>query len=428
MKLIRRPFPLRRPPCLRLLFAALGLVATPARAELIYDNSGTSLNTFVSRLEEFGDEIDFAGSARTITEMTFQVFGERDLPDGASARFRLYRLNGPALRPPFPAVPSPGELVYQSPSIRLQAGAQPIRITDLAIDIPSRTVWTVEFQGTTSRNGERAGLQVYHPPLVGRSFRDYWVRDTAGFTLFVLDGGVPANFAARFLAQPDPAVEFTTSQNPSGQTVLRVTGPIGSDQVVEVSNDLGNWRTLALVSLATNAVGTLTDPETPSPLTRYYRTRPSPHPGQSVLIQSIRLATNGAATLTLTGPRGSETFLEASSDRRNWATLGLLRFTGTTATYTDSEPAGAGPIRFYRTRRPSGHDPILVLQKIEKRGTGVVLLTCLGTPGTQGVAVEASPDLVTWTPIGTIRFDTPEATYLDAFPPAGTARFYRLRQ
>lgn len=420
MKLTRRP----------LLFfaAALGLVTAPTRAELIYDNSGTSLNTFVSRLEEFGDEIDFAGSARTITEMTFQVFGERDLPAGASARFRLYRLNGPILRPPFPAVPSPGEMVYQSPSIPIQPGAQPIRITDLAIDIPSRTVWTVEFQGTTASNGERAGLQVYHPPLVGRSFRDYWVRDTAGFTLFVLDGGVPANFAARFLAQPDPAVEFTTSLNPSGQTVLRVTGPIGSDQIVEVSQDLGNWRALALVSLATNSVATLTDPETPSPSTRYYRTRPSPHPGQTVLIQSIRRATNGAATLTLTGPRGSETFLEASADRLNWTTLGLVRFTETTAVYTDPAPAATGAIRFYRTRRDSGHDPILVLSKIEKSGGGAVLLTCLGSPGTQGVSVEASPDLATWTPIGTIRFDTPETTYLDAFPPAGTGRFYRLRK
>src|SRR5690606_3096816 len=131
----------------------------------------------------------------------------------------------------------------------IRPGVQPIRIEDLSIPLPESLTWTVQFFGTGTDAGQRAGLQVYHPPRIGRSFTDYWARDPEGFQLYVLSG-TPVSFAARFEAGPDPEVRLTLSRT-NGATRLGVTGPLGSEQIIQVSHDLRTWRTLDVVRLAT---------------------------------------------------------------------------------------------------------------------------------------------------------------------------------
>lgn len=421
----RPPLPRSRP--LQSVLSAFLLLAVtlPARAEVIYDNFANTLVSFVSRPEEFGDEIRFAGSARVITAMTFEIVGERDLPAEARAIFRIYRNNGPIPAPPDPAIPTPGELLYESDEIPLSPGIQTLRITDIEIAVPNVVIWTVEFHNTPQLAGERAGLQVYFPPAIGRTFRDYWVRDPDSFRLYLLGDGLPAAFGARFEAQPDPPILVHAALNPDGRPLLTVTGPIGSEHIVEASTDSRNWRALGVVSLATTNATTFLADRAPPGGEQFYRTRPSPFPGRTVLVKSIQRSEAGASLLTLEGPIGSETVIESSPNGQQWRPLDIVRFPQAVITYEDATPR-AGQHRFYRTRRPEHFGALYLIRSVVPQPDGTVVLTALGRPSIQTVTVEATSDYQTWTTVGTIRFNTEETTFVDS-DPAASGRIYRLR-
>src|SRR5690606_23715425 len=116
--------------------------------------------------------------------------------------------------------------------------------------------------------------------------KDYWVREPERFQLYILEG-VDVSFAARLEAQPDPPTEVSPMVETNGMPTLQITGPIGSDQLIEVSQDLSSWRVLGVVSLARTATNTFVDTETPAGTTRYYRARSSPYPGSTVVLKNI---------------------------------------------------------------------------------------------------------------------------------------------
>ena len=402
---------------------SLLLAAPLGHAELIYDNSANDLRAFLTRTEEFGDEVIFAGSARTVTAMSFQVFGEPALPPNAKVVFRLYRNGGPPR--PGSQAPTPSELLYQSEQIDVRRGVQVIRILDLQVNVPSTVTWSVAFVGTGTQAGTRAGLQIYHPPVIGRSFRDYWVREPDGWRLYA-QAGSSFSFAATFEALPDPEVRITTSAAAGGRTLLTLTGPIGSEQVVEASADTIHWRTVGLVSLATNSTGTLLAPPDASAAGYTYRARPSPNPGNTVLLQSIQRGPSGSTTVTFAGPPGSEHFLEVSGDQRRWTPVDILRFSSTNATYIDT--AAAPGARFYRTSRPYGDDPIYFIRGIRIRQDGATVITFVGTPSTTPLQVEGSAEFQVWTRLGSLQFTNPVVEFVDTQAPPQGRRFYRLRQ
>jgi hypothetical protein len=406
---------------------AVSLALTPVRAELIFDNSKNDLNLFLSRAEEFGDEIDFGGTARLVTSMAFQVFGENALPANAQARFRLYRANGPLPPAPEPQVPPPGDLLFQSPDVELRPGVQAVRIVDLSIPVPNRVMWTVEFLNLGSQAGQRAGLQVYHPPVVGRSFKDYWVKEPTRWRLYVLEAGKSASFAAQFEALPDPPVTLTAATGGDGRMVIRITGPVGSEQVLEHSFDNTAWLTIGSVSLLTTNAATFRAPLAYSGTNHYYRTRTSPSPGSTVFFQSIAQATNGGTLLNLVGPTNSQHIVEASTDRTAWSVLGTVRFgTNGLASFQDTNTVSGQ--KFYRTHRPSLLESFLAIRSIIRRPDGSTVLACTGTPTQRSVMVEASLDLVSWISIGAVSLTTGEADFIEPISPFGNRRFFRLRQ
>jgi hypothetical protein len=417
--------------CLGLLRALLIAWTMPvAVAELVYDNSANSLNIFLSRQEEYGDEVNLAGTARTLTVLEFQVVGETNLPAGATVVFRFYLNNGPFPPPPDPRIRPPGDLLYQSAAIPIRAGVQPIRIEDVLIPVPPRVsaTWTVQFSGTGTQAGERAGLQVYHPPVVGSSFKDYWVRDADRFRLYVLDENNGASFAARFEAEPDPPTRVIPVSATDGMSTLRIEGPIGSDQLVEVSRDLRSWRVVGVVTLATNAAGIFMDAEAATGMARYYRARSSPYPGSTVWLKGIRREADGSAVLTLVGPANSQHLLEVSTDGNAWSPQDIIQFSTTTAEYTDPGAKDGAALRFYRTSRPSETGPLYLIRQIERRSGGAAVLSCVGSPEEFDVNVEASEDLESWLPIGLVRFTSGEAAFTDLSAASAGLRFYRLRR
>lgn len=405
-----------------LLAVGLGLAA---RAELIYDNTTNYRATYVSLEEEFGDEIDFFGTARTISAMTFSVLGEANLPAEATARFRIYRNNGPLLPFDDVSIPTPGELLFESAEIPILPGVQTLRITDLAVPVPTNVTWTVLFRHMGTEPGTRAGLQVYHPPTVGASFRDYWVRALDGFQLQLLDGGVSASFAARFEAIPDPPTVLTATTSESG-TVVKVTGPIGTEHILETSTDGQHWRTLGTIRLLTTSEGSYFDTTTTDGLEHLYRIRLSPYPGSTVLLKEIKKSEDGTATLSFAGPRNTTHLLEVSEDRVHWRSIDVIYLFFGVATYKD--PIRSDRPRFYRTYHPTGHGPVYLIRGIRRDADGSVVLACSGLPDLNPVTVEATTDFVTWTPVGTLQFIVPQAEFRDAGAAANPGRVYRIRR
>ncbi len=425
---VSRPFPdvvrLGR----RLCFAVLGVLGIwnfAARAELIYDNTTNYRSEYLSLVEEFGDEIDFVGTARTISTMSFWVLGEDALPPSATAQFRIYRNNGPLLPFDSIAIPTPGELLFESVAIPILPGAQTLRITDIAVPVPTNVTWTVHFKGAGSEPGMRAGLQVYHPPTVGGSFRDYWVRGEDGFQLQLLEGGVSASFAARFEAIPDPPVVMTVTNTLEG-AVVRATGPIGTEHIVETSADGQHWRTLGTIRLLTTSEGNYFDTTNKGEEERFYRLRRSPYPGSTVVLKEIRATGPGKSTLSFSGPRNSTHILEASEDRVRWKAIDVIYFLFGVATYEDTIPPGVN--RFYRTYHPTGHGPVYLMRGIRPEADGSMVVAASGLPDLTPVTVEATTDFKTWTPLGPIQFITPRAEFRDTTAAQNPGRVYRIRR
>lgn len=254
-------------------FLFMALVKQKGGAEIIYDNSTNLQNQFITVPGEFGDEIAFGGSARVLSVIAFEVVGEANLGALARVRFRIYQNNGPIPPPPEPQFPSPGELLYQSNEITVRPGVQPIRIQDLAVAVPDRVTWTVEFFGTGPQVGQRAGLRLFHPAVIGRSFVDYWVRQPSGFRLYLLESGAPASFAAHFEALPDPPVLLRSLPPTNAVPRLQLAGPIGTRHVIETTGDLITWRDLGPANLLTNAVRIFDDPEGFGTAPKFYRAR-----------------------------------------------------------------------------------------------------------------------------------------------------------
>lgn len=189
---------------------------TPAAADnclggqLVYDNA---VNDLATRLDpgtnEVGNEIILAGPARYLQEFSFEIWstnltGSPSL-EGANVtvRLRFYANDGPN----FNGYPTPGRLLYDSGEFSL-GPATSLRSTvvynefdlwlfalhPLAAALPNTFTWTAQFSGMG--NNDRLGVDLFSPPTIGDSYRDYWLRTNGGWELWA-NSEVPLNFAAQ---------------------------------------------------------------------------------------------------------------------------------------------------------------------------------------------------------------------------------------
>ncbi|HEV8543325.1 MAG TPA: PEP-CTERM sorting domain-containing protein [Verrucomicrobiae bacterium] len=187
-------------------------------ADIIYDNSQNYLG-FVTKEQntEIGDYVNFAGTARTLTDWQFEYF----VTPGANVSFQasIYANDG--------AKGMPGTLLYTSggTAIPLSTGFNHVDISGLSLTVPDSVSWTVKFSGATA--GQEAGLLFYNPPSTGTSptfnpttqtidsgavagHQDFTVYNPGtGFELVnhnsTLGNNVSDNLAVRFTAVPEPS-------------------------------------------------------------------------------------------------------------------------------------------------------------------------------------------------------------------------------
>jgi hypothetical protein len=191
-------------------YHSVGAVAPGS--SLIYDNTAAASYlgfNFPTDLQ-YGDEINFAGNQRQLTDISFEYNANIitfDLTE--KVNFKLYNNDGVG--------GAPGTVLYDSSTtpegaggIQIFNGINHVDIDGLNIKVPDKVTFTVQFSGLGI--GESAGLNMYDPPTVGKvlaggvigSFDDFWENNNGTWTLFRFPNGNPAgNFGARFSAIPE---------------------------------------------------------------------------------------------------------------------------------------------------------------------------------------------------------------------------------
>jgi len=218
-------------------------------ADVIFDNSVNDLHSrFNPGTLEVGDEIVLAGTARYLTNFSFEFWGTNTLnPANLSfagvvqARVRFYLNNGP----PFHGYGTPGTNFYDSGWFSVpKPTSRNLFVFEAGSDFPagglyipaSNITWSVQFQGMAANDS--VGVDLFSPPVVGIDFSDYWENDISGWTLKTNSLVTAVDFAAVFQAigtsAPLPSLQITSS---GGQIVL--SWPLSaSDYVLESATNL----------------------------------------------------------------------------------------------------------------------------------------------------------------------------------------------
>jgi hypothetical protein len=142
------------------------------------------------------------------------------------------------------------------------------------------------------------------------------------------------------------------------------------------------------------------------------------------LLSPHRLS-GGQFQCTLSGERGQNFEILASTDLVNWATItNLINSTGTTD-FTD--PTTGLTKRFYRAHQlPTLTVPPLQLRSPQRLGGGMFQCTVSSEPGLR-LEILASSNLLNWTSIATLTNTTGTTNFTDATTGL-SKRFYRAHQ
>ena len=116
----------------------------------------------------------------------------------------------------------PGTLLYESAKFNLQDKYNTVSVTGLNLELPAGTkevTWSVEFM---SLGAGSAGLLLYDPPTVGKSYNDFWEKTNKGWELKFI--GENANYAARLAGVPDgkndQKIVYENAKTSLGKTYL----------------------------------------------------------------------------------------------------------------------------------------------------------------------------------------------------------------
>jgi hypothetical protein len=180
------------------LAATASIFVSSTFAAIVYDNSVSFQNTYFGSASEFGDQIDLVGPERIINSFKFDYFLGSTFSGNETVVLRLYNnsgLNG-----------APSEMLFESPPIGITTGYNTITANDLDITVQDTLTWTVLFGGIDPF--ESAGLLIYDPPAIGKSFDDYWEKTPTGTWNLKRFENDPlltvANFGAQVSAVPEP--------------------------------------------------------------------------------------------------------------------------------------------------------------------------------------------------------------------------------
>ena len=200
-----------------LLTLAVSAVLPALHGEIVYNNTSFDQSTRLSAgTYEIADEIIIGGVGRQLTQFSFQYYGV-NFSGNETVRVRFYNNDGGSYvnsqnqtlseyQKPLTAFYDSGThaigptlratLVYQDGSGN---GALPNNLI-----LPGDFTVSILFGGITA--GEDAGVDLYNPPTVGLSEKDYWLNDPAnGGWQPRTNGNTSFNFAMQVQTVPEPS-------------------------------------------------------------------------------------------------------------------------------------------------------------------------------------------------------------------------------
>src|SRR5688500_12121964 len=142
--------------------------------QIIYDNTTHFLEHFAGEKTEFGDELRLAGTARTLTQISFEYFGEFAQQGDEFLKVRIYANETPYDLYRF----SPTTLLYESGLFGINPGYNTRVLPGFNTVVPDIITVTFEFRGLAEN--EKAGVLLYDPPTVGKSYNEFWRKSEAG--------------------------------------------------------------------------------------------------------------------------------------------------------------------------------------------------------------------------------------------------------
>jgi hypothetical protein len=199
-----------------LVFLALFAGATQQlSAAVIYDNSANDLSLrFNPGTYQVGNEINLAGTERSLTNFSFEFWGTNTASPGnitfagsVKAEVRFYLNNGPT----FNGYATPGTMFYDSGLFAVSTPTARSTFVFNSSDfggglfIPGNSLtWTVTFSGMGATDS--VGLDLYSPSTVGSDFSDYWENQGSGWALRTNSLSSSMTFGSHFeAAVPEPS-------------------------------------------------------------------------------------------------------------------------------------------------------------------------------------------------------------------------------
>jgi hypothetical protein len=402
-----------------------------ARAEVVFDNTQTDQATFWPSTSEYGDEIQLAGSARVITAIHMEYYGDFEPPTGTEkVRVRLYAKDGPPIHFPDLDITSPGTLLYESEKQAIYPGYNVLTLNQLSVPVSNVVIWTVQFEGCAGTYpgmgySNRAGLMFYHPPVVGQSYDDFWMnKPEEGWMVYNFPSNIKANYGIRLEAGPEPPLEILSNTAlAEGGRELVLNGPGFRTAELQCSPDETNWTTLRFIPFLGQPV-TYVDRGAPQEEPRYYRLN---LPTNDVLsLVAVGFNPYREFQLKLLGAPSRRFFFEGSADFQHWSVLRTNDFKSMVYQYADWQLAAYPQMKIYRaTLLP---DAPTFIGNMARTTNGYYQLFLFGPPGRQCV-IEAAEDMAHWHPVGTNAFSYNGGvlSFVDFQSEVMTNRYYRGR-
>jgi len=244
----------------------------------------------------------------------------------------------------------------------------------------------------------------------------------ATITVTVNNGGASNNLIVRSFVVTVGLVTEQLRRTPGGQMVLTVSGPAGNSYVIQASTDLVLWVPFSTNTISPGGSVDIVDLN-PNSAQKFYRAAPyvvsaPPEPQQS----NFQMA-NGVLSFTLSGLAGTYV-IQSSTDLINWTSFSTNTIPpGGSVQITNPNVTSA--MKIYRAVPflVAGVPPLPQLSGFQM-SQGVVSFVLNGPAGSNYV-IQASTDLVHWTPFSTNTISPAGAVVIVDLNPAAPQKFYR---